>query len=220
MLGSLMIVNCKTYQEGTGSSLLTIAKAAEEVTKKTGVLIVMAPQAVDISILASKSRVPIITQHVDPDLPGQSTGAQIIESLKAAGACGSIVNHSERRLGESTIVQTLRRCQSQKFLSVLCAINNTEVAHFRPYDPDFIAVEPPDLIGGDVSVSTANPSLIKRSVKAAGKIPLLVGAGIKTSEDVQMAKSLGARGILIASGVIKAKDPKASLTALVHGFLE
>ena len=218
MIGDIIIVNCKTYTECTRDSLVKLAKAAEAITKKSGVLIAIAPQSVDIAFLATQTRIPILSQHVDAELPGACTGAQVLESLAAAGACGSILNHSENRVGESKIKETLKRCTDKRFHSVLCGISASEVAHLAKLSPSCIAVEPPELIGGSVSVSSANPKLIRESVKAAGKIPLLVGAGIKNAQDVRIAKELGAQGVLVASGVVLAKDPAMVLRDLASGF--
>jgi triosephosphate isomerase len=82
-----------------------------------------------------------------------------------------------------------------------------------------IAVEPPSLIGGDVSVTEADPSAVSDSVDAVraidGGIRVLCGAGVKTGEDVAAAIDLGASGVLLASGVTKAIDIDAVLLDLV-----
>ena len=87
------------------------------------------------------------------------------------------------------------------------------------FAPDFIAVEPPELIGGDVSVTKANPFIIEDTVNSVKdvnkKISVLCGAGVKTGEDVAKALELGADGVLLASGVVKSKDPKATLLDLI-----
>ena len=83
---------------------------------------------------------------------------------------------------------------------------------------DLIAVEPPELIGGDISVSKAEPEVIERSVQMLGQNRVLVGAGVKNSDDIRIALSLGASGVLLASGVTKAPDPYAVLMDLVSGL--
>ncbi|MCD6502806.1 MAG: triose-phosphate isomerase, partial [Euryarchaeota archaeon] len=86
-------------------------------------------------------------------------------------------------------------------------------------EPTFIAIEPPELIGGDVSVTSAKPEIITRVVEGVSRINknvrILTGAGIKHKEDVKKAVDLGTDGVLLASGYIKAKDPKKFLTELV-----
>ena len=46
----------------------------------------------------------------------------------------------------------------------------------------------------------------KAVAKAKNRTELLCGAGIVTRKDVASAISLGSRGILVASGVIRAKN--------------
>ncbi len=47
------------------------------------------------------------------------------------------------------------------------------------------------------------------------KVMVLTGAGIQTGECVRTAIDLGTDGVLLASGVVKAKDPEAVLRDLV-----
>jgi len=86
-------------------------------------------------------------------------------------------------------------------------------------NPDFVAVEPPELIGSGIPVSKAEPEVVENSVKAAKNInrevKVLCGAGITTHEDYVKALELGAEGVLLASGVVKAKDQKRALEELV-----
>jgi triosephosphate isomerase len=85
-----------------------------------------------------------------------------------------------------------------------------------------IAVEPPELIGGDISVSTANPEIISDTVELVKKINpnilVLCGAGVKNQTDVSKAISLGSEGILLASGVVKSKEPRKILLDLIQGL--
>jgi triosephosphate isomerase len=48
---------------------------------------------------------------------------------------------------------------------------------------------------------------------------VLCGAGIKSENDVRRAMELGAKGILVASGVVKAKDIEKSMENLIKGML-
>ena len=111
-------------------------------------------------------------------------------------------------------------------LSLFGSINDgslsikNEIASFS-VKPDFIAVEPPDLIGGDVSVSTAKPELISDSVKAVhavASIPVITGAGIKNSADARKALELGTEGVFVASGIVKAQNPEKAIDELLEGF--
>jgi triosephosphate isomerase len=55
-------------------------------------------------------------------------------------------------------------------------------------------------------------------VNSVEKIPVLCGAGVKNGEDVRKAKELGAKGILVASGVVKAENPEEAIRDLLEGF--
>jgi triosephosphate isomerase len=86
------------------------------------------------------------------------------------------------------------------------------------FNPDLIAVEPPELIGGNISVSTAKPEIISRAYELVGD-KLIVGAGVKNSNDIKIALKLGAKGVLLASGVMKAEDPEAVLKDLASALI-
>ena len=47
---------------------------------------------------------------------------------------------------------------------------------------------------------------------------MLCGAGISKGEDLRAALDLGSQGVLLASGIVKASDPKAALEDLIRLF--
>jgi len=211
----LILINFKTYEESQGKRALALAKVAEKVGKEYGVCIAVAPQYVDIPLIAKKMSVPVFAQHVDPEMPGSHTGHVTPESVKEAGACGSLINHSEHRLRADVIEGTVNRCNSLGLITCVCANTPVVGKGLAALNPDMIAVEPPELIGSGISVSRAKPEVITNSVnliKAVNpNIRVLCGAGVTTGEDVSTALKLGSKGILVASGVVKAKDPEAVL---------
>jgi triosephosphate isomerase len=211
----LILINFKTYEESRGKRSLVLAKVAEKIGKEYDVCMAVAPQYVDISLIANNTSVPVFSQHVDPEMPGSYTGHVTPESVKEAGACGSIINHSEHRLRADVIENTVDRCRSLGIITCVCANTSTMGKVLSALSPDMIAVEPPELIGSGVSVSRAQPEIITNSVrmiKAVNlKVHVLCGAGVTKGEDVRMALKLGSEGILVASGVVKAKDPAAIL---------
>ncbi len=89
-------------------------------------------------------------------------------------------------------------------------------------NPDAIAIEPPELIGSGISVSTAQPEIVSGAVEAVHTInpdvKVLCGAGITNGEDASAALDLGAKGILVASGVVKAEDPYKALLELARAM--
>lgn len=214
----MIITNFKTYQSATAENAIKLAKIHQEVETETGVDIRVAVQAVDLVKVIDAVNIPVMAQHIDPIGFGSHTGHILPEAVKSVGAEGTILNHSERRLDKETLQRAIERAKEVGLTTIVCAETPEEGAQFLEFDPDYIAVEPPELIGGDISVSSAQPEIIEDAAKLIGGEKLLVGAGVKTGEDVKIAIKLGAKGVLLASGVTKAEDPKAVLMDLAGGL--
>ncbi len=219
MLSPLILVNLKTYREGMGNRAHMIAQAAELVASESGVTIGIAPSYIDLHPLSHHFSIPVYAQHVDGCEPGANTGHITVDAIKSAGAAGSLVNHSERRLSLADIESSIRGLAVHNLISVVCTNNELAGAGAAAMGPDFVAIEPPELIGSGVSVSKANPDIIRRSVAAVHavnpRVKVLTGAGIQSGECVKIAVDLGTDGVLLASSVVKAKDPGAVLRDLV-----
>ena len=217
----LVAVNFKTYRESTGEYALHLARMAEEVSVKTGVCIGVAPQLVDISkVVATVNNTPVFAQHLDPYDPGPYTGHVSIESVKQAGATGSLVNHSEHMLKISEIDLIVRKMRNLGLNSLVCANTAQVSAAVAALEPNIIAIEPPELIGSGIPVSKAKPEIVTDTVsliqKVKPNIPVLCGAGISKGEDASAAIRLGTKGVLVSSGVVKAQDPKQVLLDLAR----
>jgi len=216
----LILVNFKTYKQSTGNNGLKLLKTCEKVSEEYNVSIAAAPQTTDIAMFASESRIPVFAQHIDKIGYGSNTGFILPEAVKEAGCAGSIVNHSEHRLPEEDIGELVKRLKKLKLLSVLCTKDVEESRKYAPLSPDFIAIEPPELIGSGISVSDAQPEIISGAVEAVKqvnpKVVVLCGAGITKGMDVKKSIELGSSGVLVASGIVKAKDPKKVLSEFAH----
>ena len=215
----LIITNFKTYETALGTEAIKLAKIHEEVSKiEPDTAFGVAPSALDLeNICMECPGISVFAQHVDDAGLGSATGKIPPVFVKKLGATGTILNHSENRLSREYLEKCIKRAKEAGLKVIVCAETAEEGESFLEFDPDFIAIEPPELIGGDISVSTANPELIKDAVKRIGSNKVIVGAGVKNAEDVRIAKKLGASGILLASGVTKAKDPRAVLIDLASG---
>lgn len=207
----IIIVNCKTYSEATGKKAIELAKVAENVSLETEVCIGLASQFVDIAPIAHTVSIPVFAQHIDPVKPGSSTGHILVESIKEAGAVGTLINHSERQLKLINIEVAIARARETGLVSVVCANNAVVSAAVAALKPDMIAVEPPELIGTGIPVSKAKPEVLTGAIELVKRINpdvvVLCGAGITKGEDVAAALKLGTEGVLVASGIVKAKDP-------------
>lgn len=214
----IIVTNFKAYEESTGAKAVELAKIHELVANELGVNIAVAGSALDLAMMAAAVSIPVLAQHIDGVGYGAYTGQIPAGIARGMGIDGSLLNHSERRISDTEIQRALEDMREMGMLSVVCAENVQEGHKYAEMGADFVAVEPPELIGGEISVSTAQPELIEEAVATIGPGKVLVGAGIKNGEDVRVALSLGASGVLVASGVVKAADPAAALRDLCSGI--
>jgi triosephosphate isomerase len=207
----LVLINFKTYLEATGEKAVELARLVEKASLETDVCMGLAPQHTDIFRVAEAVSVPVFAQHIDPVEAGSHTGHVLAEAVKEAGAIGTLINHSERQLRLSSIAAIVKRTRELQMVSVICA-NTPEVSMaVAGLNPEMIAIEPPELIGTGIPVSKAKPEVVTDTIELVRKVnqrvTILCGAGITSGEDVAAALRLGTEGVLVASGVVKAKDP-------------
>jgi len=208
----IIIVNYKTYSEATGKEAVKLSKIAEEVSMESGVNVAVAPQLADLASVCNAVSIPVFAQHIDPISPGSSTGHVLLESVKEAGAIGTLINHSERRLKLCDIEVIIARTREAGMVSVVCTNNAAVSEAAAALKPDIVSLEPPELIGTGIPVSQSKPEVVTETVALVKHVnPCVVtlcGAGITKGEDVVAALKLGTKGVLVASGIVKAKDPR------------
>jgi triosephosphate isomerase len=209
-----VLVNLKTYP----CDPIAVAEAAADVAAETDARIAVAPEAADLRRVAATG-VETFAQHVDPVEPGSNTGHTLAEITADAGATGTLCNHSEQRLKLADIDGSVRAADRADLETCVCGNNPEQVAAAAALGVDAVAVEPPELIGTGTPVSAADPEIVEDAVEAVravdDSVAVYCGAGISTGEDVVAARELGADGVLLASGVAKAEDPRAALADLV-----
>lgn len=212
-----LLVNLKTYRAGTGDAAVRVAEAARDVAEETGVRVAVAPQAADLRAVA-ETGVETFAQHVDGVEYGSNTGAMHAGAVSGAGANGTLLNHSERRLKLADIDAALNAAREESLETVVCVNNPAQSAAAATLEPDAVAVEPPELIGTGTPVSKADPEIITDTVErvsSVSDVPVLCGAGITSGDDVKAARELGAEGVLVASGVVKDDSPREAMLDLV-----
>jgi triosephosphate isomerase len=218
----LIIVNFKTYAEAFGKNGLRLAKIAENISLQTDICIAVSPQFTEIHNIAKGVDIPILAQHVDPIFYGSHTGHVLPEAVKEAGAIGTLINHSERNVRLKTVCKSIKRAKEAGLISVVCGSKPKIVAEITKFNPDLVAIEPPELIGTGIPVSKAKPEVVTDTVRLVKKInpniKILCGAGITKGEDVLAAIKLGTQGVLIASGVVKARDQYNALFELAESM--
>ena len=214
----MIFVNFKTYEQGAGEKALKLVQICQEVEKVTSIKIIPVVQTADVFRIVSKIDFSVWVQHVDDIEYGPNTGQILPEAVLAAGAQGTLLSHSENKLPVEVIQETVKRCQALGLKALVCTESVEEAKEIIGAKPDFLAYEPSELIGGRVSVASAKPGVIKDFVGQIKEIPIIVGAGIHTQEDVRVGIRLGATGVLVASDVVLAKNPKKELLDLAAGF--
>lgn len=217
-----IIINCKNYLEIAGEKIFQLSEIAQDIAERYKIEIIIAPPQNSLFYLSQFIKIPLICQHVDDEKIGPSTGFIIPELAKSYGASGSLINHSEHRMEHININNAIERLRQLNMFSIVCASTSREVGELSRFNPDMIAIEPPELIGTGKAVSKVNPSIIIESVKEARtyskNVKVICGAGIVDKTDVQSAINLGSQGILLASGLIKSESWKDKLIELSEGF--
>jgi triosephosphate isomerase len=220
----VIFLNFKTYKSGTGELALAMAKIVEEVSKESGIKIISCVQPMDLREIILEVSNEVWSQKVDAIEFGAHTGSILPEAVADDGALGTLLNHSEGRFPDfETLSSAHQRAKEVNLKTLIFAKDLEELKRVASLKPDYISYEPPSLIGSkDVSVATAEPEIVAKAAEISKEtgIPLIVGAGVHSKEDVKKCLELGAVGVAVASDVMNAVDPKKELLDLTEGFLK
>nr|AQS34457.1 hypothetical protein [uncultured bacterium] len=218
----MIFVNFKTFQGGTGQRAISLIKIIEDVAQSSGVKIIPAVQASDVREAVSSTKLEIWTQKIDAVGFGAHTGSILPEAVYEDGAAGTFLNHSEAKIGDLRVLKAaVSRAGEVGLKTLVFASDARELAQVVALKPTFASYEPPELIGSrETSVAQAHPDIISQAseiCKNSG-VPLIVGAGVHSGQDVKKSLELGAVGVALAIDVVAAQDPRAELLDLVEGF--
>lgn len=218
----MIFVNFKTYQQGSGINSINLVSILEEVAHEAQIKIIPVVQAADVKEIVQASKLEIWVQHIDPIEFGAHTGFIIPEAVFEDGAAGTFLNHSEHKFGQfQELEKAVRRAKEVGLKTLVFAANLDELKKVVFLNSTFVAYEPPELVGSKTtSVAKAKPEIISEAVEITkeNELPLIVGAGIKSQEDVRKSLELGAVGVAVASDIVTAKDPQKELLDLTSGF--
>lgn len=216
----MLFINFKTYKESSGASSVTLANSAFDLSKEFGVPMIVCPNLTDMKDIARIYGGGTWAQHCDFDERGRATGWLPPELLKEIGVTGVVLNHSEHKLPFENLKKIVERVRNLDLKVLVFADSLEESVAVSALTPDWIGYEPPELVASkDTSVARSKPEVIEKVVKAVPNVPILVGAGVKSQEDVRVSLKLGARGIGVASGVVLAPDQKSAIRDLLMGFI-
>ena len=217
-----LIINLKNYLETAGDNTIKIVKEAEKVSEKVDVEIIISPPQPSLALITKQTSLKIISQHVDLKKTGSTTGFYIPEIIEKIGAKGSLINHSEHEINIDEIKQLIEKLKVLKLISIVCVKTIEELIKILGFEPDYIAIEPPELIGTQKSISSEKPYLIRKCSEILKndnqKSKLICGAGINRKEDIKIALENGASGMLVSSSITKANDWYNKIFELASAF--
>lgn len=218
----MLFVNFKTYEQGTGIGAINLVKILETVADDAQIKIIPVVQVADIKEIVLGTKLEVWAQKVDPIEYGAHTGSILPEAILEDGASGVFLNHSEAKFTDfSQLEMAVSRCRELDLKTLVFAGNLEELKKLFQLRPTFVAYEPPELVGSlDTSVAREKPEIILDAVnlaKAEG-LPLVVGAGIKSAEDIGKSLELGAVGVAVASDIVMAVNPEGELREMIEGF--
>ena len=217
----MIFINFKTYQEASGSNALSLVSIIEDVALSTQIKIIPVVQLIDLKEIVSATKLEVWVQKIDPVSYGANTGSVLPEEIVNAGVRGTLLNHSENKILDFNLLKkNIDKAKEVNLKTLVFCSSLEELEKNKTLNPDFLSYEPPELIGGDISVASAQPDIIAKAAvisKEAG-IPLIIGAGIASQGDVKKSLEMGAVGVAVASHVIKSQNPRGSLMDLTEGF--
>jgi len=210
----MIVINFKNYK--FGKSALELARTIEIYCSKA---IVSVP-SLDIYEISKNTSLPVFAQHVDYSEPGKSTGTIIPEILEAAGAKGSLLNHSEHPVSFNVIKKTIDRCHDIGLKIIVCVSSLAQVARIKKLQPFAMAFEDPQLIASGKSITYQKTHEVREFAELLrdSGITALCGAGISSSDDVKAALALGCDGVLVASAVADSQHPEKFLKEIAGLF--
>lgn len=218
----MIFVNYKAYPEGIGQKAVALTSELESVSHEAQVKVIPVVQAGDLKEVVASTTLEVWTQKIDAVEPGAHTGSIIAESVLEDGAAGTFLNHSEAKFTTfDELAKASDRAKSVGLRTLIFAKDIEELRNVCSLSPTFVAYEPPELIGSSTtSVASARPDIISQAheIANAAGIPLIVGAGVHSRDDVKKSLELGAVGVAVASDIMKAEDPKVQLMDLIEGF--
>ncbi len=217
----MIFINFKTYEEATGERGVALMNAIGDVSATTEIELIPVVQPLDLALYTGHTLLKLWVQHIDPISFGAHTGSVLPEEVARLQGKGSFLNHSEHQISQSEIESSVKRAREVGLKTLVFAKDILMLQKILKIRPDYVSYEPPELVGSTtVSVSQAKPEVIYEAAemsKLTG-IPLIVGAGIHSTEDVKVALEQGAIGVAVATDIVKSNDPKASLLKLLEGF--
>ena len=221
--GPIFEIGFKAYVYGKRA--VELAKAADQISEKYNVPIIISPQYVDIYQIAKETNnILVFGQHCDCLEQGRGAGSVLPEALKEAGAVGVMLNHVEKRLTLSEISHTIKRADQVGLATMVCADTPEEAMAVAHLLPNILCPEPPDLIATGRSVGKEKEGFVSEAVDSVKSISprvlVISGAGVSSGTDAGEIITMGADGTGAGSGIVNARDPAGMIEEMVSALKE
>ena len=201
-----------------GDAVLEYAKAADAAAMEYDVdVLFVAPYTEIRRVRENTDRLIVLAPHMDAIKPGRGIADVLPEALKAAGAQGVVLNHSEKPVTLNILRKTIDRANELDLLTFVCADTVAEAQAIAQLHPDILNPEPTELIG---SGTVSDMGYVKEVIRAVKSIDpsILVeqAAGITTAQQVYDFIMAGSEAAGSASGILKSANPHALLNEMVR----
>jgi triosephosphate isomerase len=201
-----------------GDAVLEYARAADAASKEHDVdVLFVAPYTEIRRVRENTEQLIVLAPYMDAIRPGRGIADVLPEALKAAGAQGVVLNHSERPMTINAIRKTIDRANELDLLTFVCADTIAEAQALALLHPDILNPEPTELIGsGNVSDMGYVREVI-RAVKSIDQSILVEqAAGITTAQQVYDFIMAGSEAVGSASGILTSANPHSLLNEMVR----
>ena len=201
-----------------GDAVLEYAKAADAAAMEYDVdVLFVAPYTEIRRVRENTDRLIVLAPHMDAIKPGRGIADVLPEALKAAGAQGVVLNHSEKPVTLNELRKTIDRANELDLLTFVCADTVAEAQAIAQLHPDILNPEPTELIG---SGTVSDMGYVKEVIRAVKSIDpsILVeqAAGITTAQQVYDFIMAGSEAAGSASGILKSANPHVLLNEMVR----
>lgn len=216
----MLFINFKKVFEGRREEALELLTLIEDLQKSTKIKLIPVLNTPNLDYFSDNTSLDLWIQNIGVG-PGLFDPEEVAENPNWR-VSGTFLNHSDHRYEDfDRLALAVSDCRNMGLKTVVFAATEGEVIKICRMKPDFVAYEPPELIGNsEISVASAKPEVVKKvsEICKGFNLPLIVGAGIHSREDVKRSLELGAVGVAVSKDIVFAKDPKKELRDLIEGF--
>jgi triosephosphate isomerase len=201
-----------------GDRLLELAQAADRFAEKYDVDVLFFTPALEVRRVAENTKnLFVMCTYMDTLRPGRGCADILPEGVKAAGACGVMINHCEKPMSLPQMKKTIERARELDMYVFACADTIDEAKAIANLHPDIINPEPSEIIGGGNGASPMSYVMDSiRVIKAIDpNIMVEQAAGITCGQEVYDFIMAGSAAAGAASGIMNAADPIATMEDMI-----